>query len=303
MRYSNVLTALATFLVVSALFILSLTVASAAPHRLGGPSIELQKTVGTNGGVCATTDVVTVTAGTQVYYCYEVTNTGGVTLTRHDLEDSELGVILNNFPFTLVPGASAFITQTTSITETTVNTGTWTSYNPGPSDVVSDTDTATVIIAQASIEMDKTVGTDGGTCAASNEITVTEPAQVYYCYRVTNTGPVTLTRHDLEDSELGVILNNFPFTLVPGASAFITQTTFISVTTVNTATWTAYNPGPLDVVSDTDVATVTLELPTSITLLDARVVSESGDPIWRLVGMLGLSLPLVGYLAWRLRRT
>jgi hypothetical protein len=43
----------------------------------------------------------------------------------------------------------------------------------------------------------------------------------------------------LVDSELGTILSNFPYTLSAGASAFITETTTINATTVNTATWTA----------------------------------------------------------------
>ncbi len=45
-------------------------------------SISLAKTVGTTAGVCATTSTISVSAGTTVYYCYEVTNTGDVTL--HD---------------------------------------------------------------------------------------------------------------------------------------------------------------------------------------------------------------------------
>ncbi len=46
---------------------------------------------------------------------------------------------------------------------------------------------------------------------------------VTYCYEVTNVGPVTLTLHDLLDSEEGELLSNFPYVLVPGASAFITE--------------------------------------------------------------------------------
>ncbi len=226
-----------------------------------GPEIHLEKTVGTDPGVCATTDEVTVPEGTAVTYCYEVTNTGTITLTRHDLADSELGTILNNFPFTLIPGASAFLTQTVTIMTDTVNSATWTAYNPGPIDVVTATDVATVTIAIPAIELAKTVGTDPAVCATNNSITILPGTAVTYCYEVTNTGVVTLTRHDLADSELGPILTNFPFTLLPGASAFLTQTVTIVTDTVNMATWTAYNPGPTSVVSATDVATVTIALP------------------------------------------
>ena len=55
------------------------------------PSISLAKTVGTTPGVCPTTSSISVAAGTTVYYCYEVTNTGDVTLNLHDLTDDVLG--------------------------------------------------------------------------------------------------------------------------------------------------------------------------------------------------------------------
>jgi hypothetical protein len=92
-------------------------------------SITLAKTVGTDPNVCAATDEITVSVGTDVTYCYEVTNDGDVALNLHDLDDSELGTLLDGFPYTLVPGASAFITNTTTIMADTTNTATWTAYN------------------------------------------------------------------------------------------------------------------------------------------------------------------------------
>jgi hypothetical protein len=93
------------------------------------PAISLSKTVGTDPLACATTDAITVTVGTDVTYCYNVENTGAITLTLHDLVDTELGGILDNFPYMLAPGASAFLTQTVTINATTVNTATWTAFN------------------------------------------------------------------------------------------------------------------------------------------------------------------------------
>ncbi len=113
---------------------------------LTGPHINFAKTVGTEPAACATSDNIEVEPGTVVTYCYRVTNTGEVTFTLHDLEDSELGPILSNFNFSLPSGVTAFLTQTAVITQTTVNTATWTAYNAGPTDVVSDTDSATVEI-------------------------------------------------------------------------------------------------------------------------------------------------------------
>ncbi|MCA9974612.1 MAG: choice-of-anchor J domain-containing protein, partial [Anaerolineales bacterium] len=113
------------------------------------PAITLTKTVGTDAGVCATTDEITVSAGTTVYYCYEVMNTGNITLSLHDLEDDALGVILDGFIYDLAPGASvdtvtAGLTLSATIDAAIVNTATWTAYNAGPSNVATATATATV---------------------------------------------------------------------------------------------------------------------------------------------------------------
>ncbi len=96
----------------------------------GTASIELNKTVGTVPGVCATTNKVTVPAGTEVYYCYQVENTGDVTLNFHDLDDSELGEILDDLPYTLAPGAfSPQVIVPETINITTTNVATWTAVS------------------------------------------------------------------------------------------------------------------------------------------------------------------------------
>jgi hypothetical protein len=222
------------------------------------PAITLNKTVGTDPGVCATTTEIEVVAETEVYYCYEVTNTGNVALDLHDLVDSELGVILNDFPYTLSPGASAFLTQSEMIVDTTINVATWTAFNPGPTDVVSATAVSTVTVVIPSITLTKTVGLDPDSCAIADNLAVPAGTAVTYCYSVTNTGTVTLTTHDLVDSELGTILDDFPLVLPPAGSAYLTQTVMITQTTVNTATWTAYTSGGQDTTAS-DSATVSVE--------------------------------------------
>ena len=76
------------------------------------PSISLTKTVGTDPGACATSDAITVTAGTAVTYCYRMQNDAGVTLTTHSLFDDQLGTLLNESFDTVAPGASAVLTAT-----------------------------------------------------------------------------------------------------------------------------------------------------------------------------------------------
>ena len=112
------------------------------------------------------------------------------------------------------------------------------------------------------------MGADPNTCALTDEITVASGTEVTYCYTVENTGTVELNLHDLDDSELGSILNGFPFALSPTASAFMTISAIINVTTVNTGTWSAYNADPVNLVTAMDVATVTVQSPTAATLAD-----------------------------------
>ena len=90
-------------------------------------AIELNKTVGVEPAVCATTDSITVPpGGFDVYYCYTVRNTGLNTLNVHDLVDSELGTIFTGVNYALAPGATYSHIQQATIYDTVTNTGTWT---------------------------------------------------------------------------------------------------------------------------------------------------------------------------------
>jgi hypothetical protein len=254
-----------------------------ATVRIIPPSIALTKTVGTDPNTCAPTNNISVDAGTDVTYCYSVTNTGGVELTVHELDDSELGTILTGFPFTLTPGANLFLTATANIVTDTTNVATWTACNiDGPPnltcfdsaafDVVSDTASANVTVlppvpTSPSIALTKTVGLDNSTCAASDNLSVDAGTEVYYCYTVTNTGDVTFTVHDLDDDVLGNILSGFPFILGPGDSTSVYPVSAtISSTVTNVGAWTAYIDSSTFVTA-TDSATVSVnDPPTAVSL-------------------------------------
>lgn len=91
----------------------------------GRAGIALTKTVGLENG-CADTQELWVTSGTDVTYCYYLANNSPYTYDSHDLEDDRLGTLLADFIFDLGPGATVWLTQTTNITQTTVNQATWT---------------------------------------------------------------------------------------------------------------------------------------------------------------------------------
>jgi subtilisin-like proprotein convertase family protein len=101
------------------------------------PEISLAKTVGTdlNPMNCGTDETLSVPAGTVVQYCYTVTNTGTITLEYHTLVDDQLGVLIQDLPFTLNAGASAFLTVQTPITATVTNNATWSARVDPPSTV------------------------------------------------------------------------------------------------------------------------------------------------------------------------
>ena len=157
-------------------------------------SMTLTKTVGTTPGVCAATSSITVPAGTVVYYCYTVANTGNLTLHRHDLADSELGSIFASLPYTLTPGSSIDTVTlgqmaSTTINTTTVNSALWTGYNLGPIDVVTATATATVTVLPPNIYVDP--------LAISN--TQGPNLQTQHTLTISNTGGSDLTWQIFEE--------------------------------------------------------------------------------------------------------
>jgi hypothetical protein len=109
--------------------------------------IDLYKTVSV-GAACPaiTATSVVVVVGTPVRYCYTVYNHGTITLTRHSVMDDQLGVLLNDREQVVGPGGGVQFSVVITPSASVINLATWTAYNPGPTDVVSDTKTATVTV-------------------------------------------------------------------------------------------------------------------------------------------------------------
>ncbi len=97
----------------------SLTVASAG--------IDLVKTISLSEGACGSVNQLNVYPNTTVYYCYTVTNIGGVLLDYHNLTDDRLGDQFNSLYYPLPPGASFYYVtpDPVLITETVTNGATW----------------------------------------------------------------------------------------------------------------------------------------------------------------------------------
>ncbi|MEW5986903.1 MAG: SBBP repeat-containing protein [Chloroflexota bacterium] len=113
---------------------------------LGESPLVLEKTVGMDPNACATTEAIATYAGTEVTYCFQATNSGETLLRAHDLVDSHLGTIFTGRLYDLEPGASVFVTRTTTVSESVVNTADWTAYTgKGTPTMGSDTASVTII--------------------------------------------------------------------------------------------------------------------------------------------------------------
>lgn len=104
------------------------------------PDIDLLMTASTDGRSygCGGSTAIALPAGSDVFPCYTIENVGNAPLSRHDLVDSRLGPILSDFPYTLIPGASAFLNQVASSPAAGAWTSNWTAYNPGPFEQTTD---------------------------------------------------------------------------------------------------------------------------------------------------------------------
>ncbi len=118
-----------------------------APDR-----IFLSKTVGINGTCTASN--IDVAAGTQVTYCYQVTNQSAVTLTQHTLVDDQLGTLFTDLNYELGIGASYRYTTTATINSDTTNVATWTAEDANDN-TVADTAQAVVTVTKTDLEIRK----------------------------------------------------------------------------------------------------------------------------------------------------
>lgn len=108
------------------------------------------------------------------------------------------------------------------------------------------------------VDLDMSVGTGGG-CPVTSSTRVAPGTSVTYCYRVRNTGTLTVTLSSLNDTAYGALLTDEELELAPDEVHFHIISRVVTETTVSTATWTVSNPGPTDVASATDTVTVVAE--------------------------------------------
>ncbi|MEZ4868352.1 MAG: hypothetical protein R3C14_43895 [Caldilineaceae bacterium] len=198
---------------------------------------------------------VVVPAGAMVTYCFMVVNTGTVTFTTHTVVDEQLGTILQDYPYILTPRgtarSTAFIRHQANVMSTAIFSATWSASNG--EETVSDSDTSQVIVPTGVLSA--TVSKDLQQCSNADTVVTSLPTTLRYCYKLTNTGLVTLTRHTLVDSQAGILLDNETQPLAPGATMTVTQNVAVAHDGISTATWTS---STAEDISATAVATTTV---------------------------------------------
>ncbi len=118
--------------------------------------IFLSKKVGLNGACDSYR--LNVEVGTEVTYCYKVTNFSNAALEKHTLVDDQLGTLINDESFTIDVGGSSTFTATAVITQDVLNIATWYAEDAG-GNVISDTAQAFVSIAETDLRIQKWVNT------------------------------------------------------------------------------------------------------------------------------------------------
>ncbi|MCW8830448.1 MAG: DUF11 domain-containing protein, partial [Gammaproteobacteria bacterium] len=154
------------------------------------PSLNIIKTVvvASDGDCANSTDPLDVVAGTEVNYCYEVSNTGDTDLVNVAVTDDKLGAI-GNIPSLLIGASQTIKSGAVAIPVDTDNIGTANGedVNGFP---VNDNDDASVNAQFADVVVDK---------AAPSTVVVTTDNSIDYTVTVSNTGDATALNVVLTD--------------------------------------------------------------------------------------------------------
>ncbi|HQY90697.1 right-handed parallel beta-helix repeat-containing protein [Caldilinea sp.] len=189
--------------------------------------LMLYKTVGLAPDRCGISDIIGVPAGTSVYYCYTILNTGETPLSLHSLADSEAGPVLADLDYVVQPGAKVDTVMlgrvlSETVAATTVSSGVWTASNrEGPE--ARDEATASVNVLRAAIDGVLTVSEEGIGCGSQNIIKVVKGSKVNYCVTLLNSGEAPLSTHQIIIPALGIV-EKVDYLLAPGAFVKLTAT-------------------------------------------------------------------------------
>ena len=243
--------------------------------------IRVRKTVGLSADGCSEAEMIAVPAGTTVFYCYTITNSGEAPLALHNLEDSEAGMVFPALNLTLPPSARLSTVElgrtiSATVEQTVVSRGTWTATTPEGSQTRGDA-AATVNVLHAAIDVSLTASKDASKCSTTPLGKMKAGDMIALCVTIHNIGEVALNRHYVALPELeisltldrviapGVALSLLPADIPALGIVSVTQnvTHTLSVKSTNApgdpADRTALYPAP-ELFFATDVASVWTEV-------------------------------------------
>lgn len=199
------------------------------------PAIQLTTTVGAVDG-CATTTSVRIVTGSSVYLCYTVTNSGDVTFTQHFAIAEQL-IVPKPFTFNLGPGQTVTrIVQASNVQkDVQINAG-WQAIT-GTTAVQVGSPIA-IDVVQPRVALAYTVGLSANECGTATSLLVPTSKTIYFCLRITNSGDVNLTNHEIaiQTPSLSGIVTA---TLAPGDDMIITQGSLTSLNLAGSLTQNA----------------------------------------------------------------
>jgi uncharacterized repeat protein (TIGR01451 family) len=225
--------------------------------------------------------------GDNVTYCFNVSNTGDVSLTNVSVTDNRYGPIAIGST-TLTPGDSTTGTITHVVTESDIprvtNIATANGTDP-VGDTITDNDDCTILPVKITpgIHINKTASTNG-MCPGSDPLTVHIGDTVTYCFNVTNTGDINLTEVTVNDDIYGPVTLPTAI-LTPGESTegtimhIVVGSDAPLVTNIATATGTDPYGGT---VTDTDPCTINVAIAPDIKVIKTASLTGScpgSDPL------------------------
>lgn len=231
----------------------------------------LQETVGVEP-TCAISNQVSVLAGSNITFCYRITNTGTTTFSTHSLTDNVLGVIHNSMALTLLPNQTHMITRTVVATQSLNTSALWEASGAG-GNATAQSGNVVVSVQSPQITFAHTVGLpDDGACPSQSSITVTLETTIVHCFKVTNTGSITLTNHQITDTILGTLESNLQISLSPGQSTFVTRNETPTTSKVYNSRWSAGN----NIVTTTATSSLAVNIIQADITLEQTVGVDAG---------------------------
>ena len=167
---------------------------------------------------------ISVTVGSNVYYRFNVTNTGNVELSNITLTDNTYDLSGATVPSSLAPNASFVYYFGPVLAQVGQHTNIATAAGQYNNITYSNTDNANyngIPTPSPSISVVKSVSLDNITWVDANTppgLTVTAGSNVYFRFEITNTGNVFLTNITLKDNTYKLVNLVLPSTLAPNAS-------------------------------------------------------------------------------------